>query len=364
MKKKKLLVQKTVLMAVCLTCALSMSACGFNKKNNQNNQNNDPLTGEQMSETDESNTSQGMNTTGGNYAEFDTMINDENTNPNDIINYINTNIVSAGVNDVEYFFRGLLGFGNDIRNIDFTGLEESRQYMPEDMIAFMDLMKLEADTPSMVMSNEENRRVINMTLSEMLERALLFEQHLEKYPDNVTTDAAERLYMEIATHAITGGYDKTAGISHYYKGATEDAVDQESLQYYQQFAEANPDSNLGRIVAEYVTILQANQFQINDAVEEFYMGLQARLSVNTWANTDNNGQTGTNGTNGNNTTGNGTNTNNTTNGTNGTNTNGNNTTDNGINNTNKKGNNTTGNNATNNSNASNTGDTVIEGTRK
>ena len=231
MKKKKLLVQKTVLMAVCLTCALSMSACGFNKKNNQNNQNNDPLTGEQMSETGESNTSQGMNTTGGNYAEFDTMIGDQNTNPNDIINYINTNIVSAGVSDVEYFFRGLLGFGNDIRDIDFTGLEQSRQYMPEDMIAFMDLMKLEADTPSMVMSNEENRRVINMTLSEMLERALLFEQHLEKYPDNVTTDAAERLYMEIATQAITGGYDKTAGISHYYKGATEDVIDQESLQY-------------------------------------------------------------------------------------------------------------------------------------
>ena len=361
MKKKNLLVQKTVLMAVCMTCVLSMSACGFNKKNNQNNQNNDPLTGEQMSETNDGAGNQNT-AAGGTYGEFENMINDENTNPNDIINYINTNIVSAGVNDVEYFFRSLLGFGNDIRNIDFTGLEESRQYMPEDMIAFMDLMKLEADTPSMVMSNEENRRVINMTLSEMLERALLFEQHLEKYPDNVTTDAAERLYMEIATHAITGGYDKTAGISHYYKGATEDVVDQESLQYYQQFAEANPDSNLGRIVAEYVTILQANQFQINDAVEEFYMGLQARLAVNTWANTDNNGQTGTNGTNtnGNNTTGNGTNTNNTTNGTNGTNTTGNGT----INNANKKGNNTTGNNATNNSNASNTGDTVIEGTRK
>ena len=186
----------------------------------------------------------------------------------------------------------------------------------------------------------------------------------------MTTDAAERLYMEIATQAITGGYDKTAGISHYYKGATEDVIDQESLQYYQQFAEANPDSNLGRIVAEYVTILRTNQFQINDAVEEFYMGLQERLAVKTWANTNNNGQTGTNGTNGNNTTGNGTNGTNT-NGTNGnnttgngTNTNGNDTTGNGTNNANKRGNNTNGNNATNNSNASNTGDTVIEGTRR
>ena len=60
--------------------------------------------------------------------------------------------------------------------------------MPEDMIAFMDLMRLEGDTPSMIMSDKENRKVINMTLSEMLERALLFEQHLEKYPNEVSSE--------------------------------------------------------------------------------------------------------------------------------------------------------------------------------
>lgn len=283
MKKKKLLFQKGILMVTCMACVLSMSACGSKKVKD----NSDPLTGEEMSETNEQDTDM---TTGGSYDEFDALINDENTNPNDIISYINTNIVGAGIADVEYFFKGLFGFGDDIRNIDFTGLEESRQYMPEDVIAFSDLMKLEADTPSMVMSDEENRRVINMTLSEMLERAILFEHHIEKYPDNVTTDAAERLYVEIATHAITGGYDKISGIAHYYKGETDNVVDQAALQYYQQFAEANPDSNLGKIVAEYVTVLQANQFQINDAVEEFYMGLEARLVADSWANTDNNEQ--------------------------------------------------------------------------
>lgn len=285
MKKKKLLKKLTVAAAVSCALMLSLSACGSKKGNV--NENQDPLTGEDMSDTSESTENDTEGGEGaGDFSDFDAMINDENTDPNDIMDYINTNIVSAGVADVERFFSGLLGFGDDIRDLDFTGLEDSRQYMPEDMIAFMDLMKLEGDTPSMAMSDEENRRVINMTLSEMLERALLFEQHLEKYPNNVTTDAASRLYEEIATNAISGGYNSVEGISHYYKGETEDVVDKEALQYYQQFAEANPDSNLGKIVKEYITVLETNQFQINDTMEDFYMGLHEKLDVGKWGGTN------------------------------------------------------------------------------
>lgn len=308
MKKKKLFKKFTVA-AVSCALILSLSACGSKKDNI--NENQDPLTGEDMSDTEQSTENNGNGTEGGgDYSDFDAMINDESTNPNDIMDYINTNIVSAGVADVERFFSGLLGFGDNIRDIDFTGLEDSRQYMPEDMIAFMDLMKLEADTPSMAMSDEENRRVINMTLSEMLERALLFEQHLEKYPNNVTTDAASRLYEEIATNAISGGYNSAEGISHYYKGETDDVVDKEALQYYQQFAEANPDSNLGKIVKEYTTVLESNQFQINDTMEDFYMGLHEKLDVGTWGGNHTNTGNETSETNGSNVNGNNANGNN------------------------------------------------------
>lgn len=283
MKKNGLLTRKALLAALCFTCVFSISACG---KRSNTNQNKDPLTGVDQSQTDESGTggsegsSEGASgSEGGDHSEFDAMIGDENTDPNSIIDYINTNIAGAAVSDVEKFFSGLLGFGSDIRNIDFTRLEDSRQYMPEDMIAFMDLMRLEGETPSMVMSDEENRRVINMTLSEMLERARLFEQHLEKYPNSTSSDAAARLYEEIATNAITGGYNKTEGVTHYYKGETNDVVDKESLKYYQQFADANKDSNLGKIVSEYINVLQTNDFNINDAMEDFYMGLHSRFTV-------------------------------------------------------------------------------------
>ena len=254
-----------------MTCFVMLAACG-----NNGNQGKDPLTGQEQSSQENTVINEEPvaenNGNTGTRGEFDTMVAND-TEPSGIINYINTNIGTAAKEDVEYFLGGLLNFGNDIRDIDFTKLEESRQYMPEDMIAFMDLMKLERESPSMVMSNEENRKVIGLTLSEMLERGLLFEQHLDKYPDNVTTDAATKIYEEIATAAITGGYDRTQGIAHYYQGENANTIDQESLKYYQQFAEANPDTRLGKLVAEYVKVLQDNNFQINDAMEEFYRNI-------------------------------------------------------------------------------------------
>lgn len=290
-KKKSVLKKIAVTTAVTCAVALSISACG---KKNKVNENQDPLTGQdtnQSSQAPENNSGEdgsGNGETGengdngdgdGSFSDFDAMIGDEGTDPNNIMDYINTNIVSAGAADVERFFSGLLSFGSDIRNIDFTGLNDSRQYMPEDMVAFMDLMKLENEKPSMAMSDEENRQVINMTLSEMLERALLFEKHLEKYPNHVTTDAASRLYEEIATNAISGGYNSAEGVTHHYKGDTDDVVDKKSLEYYQKFADANPDSNLGKLVKEYITVLESNQFQINGAMEDFYMGLRGKLNA-------------------------------------------------------------------------------------
>ncbi|MDE7322142.1 MAG: hypothetical protein K2N73_05335 [Lachnospiraceae bacterium] len=357
---KRAMAHKAVLTAVCLTCALSISACG---KRSNTNQNKDPLTGVDQSQTNESGSSDGgsegssedgSGAAAGDYSEFDAMIGDKNTDPNSIIDYINTNIAGAAISDVKNFFSGLLGFGSDIRDIDFTRLEDSRQYMPEDMIAFMELMRLEGDTPSMVMSDEENRRVINMTLSEMLERALLFEHHLAKYPNDTSSDAAARLYEEIATNAISGGYDKTEGIEHYYKGETNDVVDREALQYYQQFADANKDSNLGKIVAEYIQVLQSNDFKINDSMEEFYRGLHEKLDIKNISSTG----SGTQNTNTEGTDNNGTNSSvSGTNGSNAADTNANGTENSGTNpsETDSSENNTA-------QNSRNAADTVIEGT--
>ena len=289
--------KKVVLLLMSITCCAMLAACGRN-----NEENTDPLTGQEQTteiatEDVPLNDQADTNMTD----EFDNLLGQPN-DANGVIDYINTNIANAGDMDVDRYLTGLLGYGDNIRDIDFARLEESRQHMPEDMVAFMELMKLEAESPSMTMSDEENRMTIGLTLSEMLERALLFEQHIEKYPNNVSTEAASQLYEEIATQAITGGYDKTAGVTHYYQGETEDVVDQEALSYYQQFAEANPDSRLGQLVQEYVTLLQENQFQINEELENFYRSIPQRLQPATEEGqtgaTQENGSAAQNGNNG------------------------------------------------------------------
>ena len=280
--KNKLLRNKIFFTTIAIACALSVSACG--RKDN-NNENNDPLTGEEMSQTEE--TAGDMQTgDAADHGEFDRILN-ESTDANDVIDYINTNIIGAGVTEIERFFTGLFNFGDNIRDIEFERLNDSKQHMPEDMIAFMDLMQLEKEKPSITMSGEENNKAINMTLSELLERALLFEQHIVKYPDNVSTPAAARLYEEIATAAITGNYDREQGVEHYYKGDSADVIDRDALQYYRQFANANPKTNLGIIVNEYITVLEANDFNINEGVEEYYKSLAQKLDINTWARPEN-----------------------------------------------------------------------------
>jgi len=214
--------KKKVIIALLCTGCLMLASCG---KKDVGNEGKDPLTGVEESSQAAESTSEAST---GDTRDFDDVVSSA-AEPSEIIDYINTNLPNATEDDANRYFTGLLGYGDDVRNIDFTQLEDSKQYMPEDMIAFMDLMKLEADTPSMVMSTEDNRKVIGMTLSEMLERALLFEQHLDKYPDNVTTEAAQTLYEEIATAAITGGYDKENGVEHYYQGDTADVVDEQAL---------------------------------------------------------------------------------------------------------------------------------------
>lgn len=261
--------KKIVITMLCITSCFVLASCG--KKGNEGK---DPLTGEEQNQTQESSSQEETQT--GDNRDFDTVVS-EASQPSDIIDYINTNLPNASNGETGRYLSGLLEFGNDVRDIDFTQLEDSRQYMPEDMIAFMDLMKLEAETPSMVMSSEENRKEIGMTLSEMLERALLFEHHIEKYPDAVTTQAAYQLYEEIATAAITGGYDRENGVEHYYQGETSDVIDERSLEYYQKFAQANPDSRLGQLVSEYVTLLQSKNFRIDEDMEQFYRSISLKL---------------------------------------------------------------------------------------
>lgn len=261
--------KKIVITMLCITSCFVLASCG--KKGNEGK---DPLTGEEQNQTQESSSQEETQT--GDNRDFDTVVS-EASQPSDIIDYINTNLPNASNGETGRYLSGLLEFGNDVRDIDFTQLEDSRQYMPEDMIAFMDLMKLEAETPSMVMSSEENRKVIGMTLSEMLERALLFEHHIEKYPDAVTTQSAYQLYEEIATAAITGGYDRENGVEHYYQGETSDVIDERSLEYYQKFAQANPDSRLGQLVSEYVTLLQSKNFRIDEDMEQFYRSISLKL---------------------------------------------------------------------------------------
>lgn len=149
----------------------------------------------------------------------------------------------------------------------------------DEAASFAYLLGLEAENPSIVIAADGSSKAIHLTLSEMLERALLFEQHLVKYPNGATAPEASAYFTEIATYAITGGYNKAAGIPNYYMGDTADVVDRRALRYYKRFVEDNPDSCLGKVVQEYISLLNVNQFKIDGTVEAFYNALPQKLMI-------------------------------------------------------------------------------------
>ncbi len=110
---------------------------------------------------------------------------------------------------------------------------------------------------------------------------------MEKFPNEASSAAAARLYEEIATNAISGGYDKTEGVEHYYKGDTNDTINKDALEYYQKFVDAHPDSNLAKVVKEYINVLQTNDFKLNDNMEAFYRSLHERFDVKNVTNGNN-----------------------------------------------------------------------------
>lgn len=263
--------KRKIVITLCagLSCCMLMSGCG--------NKSQDPLTGETTPMTSTEDTIIRDDTMSD---DFDSLLSNASSY-SEITGYINENIMTATAHDIERFFKGLFGFPGNIRDIDYEELAQNRQYLTEDMIAFMDLMRLEKEAPSMIHATNSGNPEIGLTLSEMLERALLFEQHIEKYPNAASTEPAKQIYEEIVTAAISGGYDSITGIPHYYQGATADVVDEKALTYYQMFADANPDTRLGQLVREYIALLQQHNFKINSELEDFYRNIHERLIFDT-----------------------------------------------------------------------------------
>ena len=157
--------KKLVLCLICFFCLSMLFGCGTSSDGNDK----DPYSGQEMTEN-----------------QTNTNDNNDGNNNDGVVGDIVDGAEDV-VEDIGTAFSNLITDATDLREVDYTPLEERRGEMTEDMVAYLDLMKLEKEAPSMVASDEEGRRTIGLTLSEMLERGVLFENHIKKYPNGKTT---------------------------------------------------------------------------------------------------------------------------------------------------------------------------------
>lgn len=112
MNKKSVTVKKS---STCHSVPCMCTLCVSLRQKDNRNDNKDPITGESQTQSNDGNGSEagtdgsnegGSDTAAGDHSEFEAMIGDENTDPNSIIDYINTNIAGAAVSDVKNFSQG------------------------------------------------------------------------------------------------------------------------------------------------------------------------------------------------------------------------------------------------------------------
>ena len=115
--------KKVVITVLCVMSCFMLASCG--KKGNEGK---DPLTGEEQNQAEESSSTEESQT--GDNRDFDTVLS-EASQPMEIMDYLNTNLPNASNEDTNRYLGGLLSFGNDVRDIDFTQAEQETSYREE-----------------------------------------------------------------------------------------------------------------------------------------------------------------------------------------------------------------------------------------
>lgn len=165
----------------------------------------------------------------------------------EIYQYMEENIPNATAEEVDHMIGGLLSYSGVPTSIDYARLANHTDYMSDEMRRFVELMKREQELPTV---SEDG--MSSLTVTELLNRAVEFENLMKDYPQGRTYEHAYNMYEKIMKEAVTGGYDKEANRSNRYldeKGTLGESY----LKEYQDFTTGDyAESKTAAVIKDYV----------------------------------------------------------------------------------------------------------------
>ena len=182
------------------------------------------------------------------------MLNTEN-NEEEIINYLNENISKLDIKETENIVLELdeyLRLNNSDLADTVNTLMKYYEYTTDEIKSYLDILDKEAK--EMFTDGEE----IKIELKELLDRAILAEKHLKKYPEGKTKKRVQELYSAYIEGAIIG-----SGNQFIYAEDSSSTIKKEVLDTYNNFVEKYKDSTVTKIISNYLEALSLDNNDMN-----------------------------------------------------------------------------------------------------
>lgn len=146
--------------------------------------------------------------------------------------------------------------GKYVPIIDYGFYKQYSGYATPEIKEYVKLMAVESDTPYSIDDT------LTISWSELINRAILFEQFLREYPNSERLDAVGRLYREyiyLAMYGLPG--------TPLFDPRTKEMVD-DARYSYEKAIGSNLESDFLEILKEYLGTVTQNEFKWNEKVAE------------------------------------------------------------------------------------------------
>ena len=191
----------------------------------------------------------------------------------EIIKYLDENISkldSVKVDDIIIELDEHLRLYNQNFESNVNTLMKYYEYSTDEIKSYLEVLDKEAK--KMFTDGEE----IKIELKELLDRAILAENHLKKYPEGKTQKRVQELYSAYIEGAIIG-----TGNQFIYAEDSSSTVKKEVLDTYKSFVEINKDSNVTKIISNYLEVLSLDNNDMNgENTLKFYENISNIINEN------------------------------------------------------------------------------------
>lgn len=187
----------------------------------------------------------------------------ENKTVGDISNFMDENISGLNKENIETMVVSLedyLSTTDSSVDEDYSLLYKYKDYVSAEMQSYLSV--IERETRSIFTDGQS----LNVDITEIMDRAIEAEKHLNKFPKGKIYNKIYELYGQYIKGALLG-----SGNPYIFAEDGSTVIKEEYLDKYNTIIEGNKDSKTAEILSQYVGLLEKENGDLNShLVNEFY----------------------------------------------------------------------------------------------